>query len=51
MAKARTQVGPCSIDDCEQEKYAHNLCKKHNSRKYRTGRTDLGPRIPGTKAV
>lgn len=50
MAKVKTQVGPCLVEECEQEKYAHNLCKLHNNRRYRTGRTDLGPRVPWNKS-
>jgi hypothetical protein len=45
MAKLKTQIGNCTVDNCTELKYAHNLCKKHNSRRYRTGRTDLGPRV------
>lgn len=49
MGKAKTQVGPCSVDECEQDKYAHNLCRKHNQRRYKTGSTELGPRVPWNK--
>jgi hypothetical protein len=49
MAKLKTQIGNCTVDNCAELKYAHNLCKKHNSRRYRTGRTDLGPRVPWNK--
>lgn len=49
MAKVKTQIGPCSIKDCAEDKYAHNLCKKHNQRRYKTGRTDLAPRVPHNK--
>jgi hypothetical protein len=49
MAKVKTQIGDCSIEECAEPKYAHNLCKKHNQRRYKTGRTDLGPRVPWNK--
>lgn len=50
MAKVKTQIGDCTVDDCAEPKYAHNLCKKHNNRRYRTGRTELGPRVPWNKS-
>lgn len=49
MGKVKTQIGNCIIEDCIEQKYAHNLCKKHNQRRYKTGSTDLGPRIPWNK--
>jgi HNH endonuclease len=49
MAKTKTQIGDCTVDDCAEPKYARDLCRKHNNRLYRTGRTDLGPRVPWNK--
>jgi hypothetical protein len=50
MAKVKTQTGNCTVENCIEPKYAHNLCKLHNQRRYKTGRTDLGPRVPWNKS-
>jgi hypothetical protein len=50
MAKVKTQIGDCTVEECAKPKYAHNLCRKHNQRRYKTGRTDLGPRVPWNKS-
>jgi len=50
MAKLKTQIGNCIAEQCVEPKYAHNLCKKHNQRRYKTGRIDLAPRVPWNKS-
>lgn len=49
MARAKTQIGNCIADGCDREQVAHHMCKLHIQRMKRTGRTDLGPRIPWNK--
>jgi len=51
MAKLKTQIGECVAEQCTEQKYAYNLCKKHNQRRYKTGRIDLGPRVAWNKSI
>lgn len=30
MAKVKTQVGDCTVEECAEQKYAHNLLKGGN---------------------
>jgi hypothetical protein len=50
MTKGKTQVGACPVDNCGKPKYANELCRLHNQRMTRTGRTDLMPRVPWNKS-
>ena len=50
MARAKTQVGKCVVDNCDGEQYAWHMCKKHQRRLRQTGRTDLAPRVPWNKS-
>lgn len=51
VVKKRTpQIGDCTVKDCTKPKYSNNLCRLHNNRMSRTGKTDLGPRVPWNKS-
>lgn len=49
MAKTKTQIGECVVDGCDKEQYAWHMCKLHQRRLRKTGRTDLGKRVPWNK--
>ena len=50
MGKAKTQVGTCVVYGCDGEQYAWHMCKLHQRRMRKTGRTDLAPRVPWNKS-
>ena len=50
MAKLKTQIGNCIAEQCVEPRYAYNLCKKHNQRRYKTGSIELGPRVAWNKS-
>jgi len=51
MAREKTQIGTCVVDGCDKEQYAWHMCKNHQRRLRKTGRTDLAPRVPWNKSV
>lgn len=50
MGKMKTQVGTCVVYGCDGEQYAWHMCKLHQRRMRKTGRTDLAPRVPWNKS-
>ena len=49
MGKLKTQVGTCVVYGCDGKQFAWHMCKLHQRRMRKTGRTDLGPRVPWNK--